>query len=332
MIRVPNIRPSIDVPAERPLPRMSPCASVPRSHPRNPVPSSWFHTTSTASSARRSRACCIPLPILGFAAFPANRRLPSANPANRTCFVDALTLPRDAFHTPRRTPLADSRTASPRPLPPRRSPRSHLRTSFASVARGALRSPFDQDVDLEALLRRRVRSACTAVAGDAAPCPSMGFVPLQGPSTRRSPRPAREPRRCHPEGRFTTGPAPFRSQHPRPKPRSLGPPTPRRPIPKDQTPGCQGTRCRLRDPRRKPATGHPHRPERRRERVVGASLDPFSLTASCDAAAKPPKWRTRASYVGASEPEGEEVGPDTVGNPSGSSPRNGVCTSNPPGA
>jgi hypothetical protein len=33
------------------------------------VPPSWFRTTSTAFSVRRLQACCILLPILGFAAF-----------------------------------------------------------------------------------------------------------------------------------------------------------------------------------------------------------------------------------------------------------------------
>jgi hypothetical protein len=46
--------------------------SVPRRQPRNRVPSSWFCTTSTVSAAPCSRACCIPLPILGFATFPAS--------------------------------------------------------------------------------------------------------------------------------------------------------------------------------------------------------------------------------------------------------------------
>jgi len=38
---------------------------------RSHVPSSWFRTTSTACSARGSRACCIPLPTMGFVSFPA---------------------------------------------------------------------------------------------------------------------------------------------------------------------------------------------------------------------------------------------------------------------
>jgi hypothetical protein len=36
---------------------------------RHPVPSSWFLTTSTVSSARRLRACCIPLTAMRFTAF-----------------------------------------------------------------------------------------------------------------------------------------------------------------------------------------------------------------------------------------------------------------------
>jgi len=40
-----------------------PCPpSVDRSHPIDPVPPSWFRTTSTASSAAGSRACCVPVP------------------------------------------------------------------------------------------------------------------------------------------------------------------------------------------------------------------------------------------------------------------------------
>jgi hypothetical protein len=37
--------------------------------PRLPVPSSWFRTTSTAYSTRGVRACCSPVPDLGFAGF-----------------------------------------------------------------------------------------------------------------------------------------------------------------------------------------------------------------------------------------------------------------------
>jgi hypothetical protein len=49
----------------------------------------------------------------GFAAFPAS----SGRPEGRS----AVAFPATRFHTPRRTPLADSRAASPRPLPSCRS-------------------------------------------------------------------------------------------------------------------------------------------------------------------------------------------------------------------
>jgi len=41
------------------------------------VPPSWFLTTSTVCSSSTPRACCIPLPILGFTAFPTVAKRPS---------------------------------------------------------------------------------------------------------------------------------------------------------------------------------------------------------------------------------------------------------------
>jgi hypothetical protein len=45
-------------------------ASASREPPSPHVPPSWFRTTSAVSSSGSSRACCVPLPILGFVAFP----------------------------------------------------------------------------------------------------------------------------------------------------------------------------------------------------------------------------------------------------------------------
>jgi hypothetical protein len=144
---------------ERPLPRASLRASVPRSHPRDPVPSSWFRTTSTGSSARRSRACCIPLPVMGFAAFrvadfPGPRRCSGQSPttAGRTDIVPAAPL------TPPEGILASSRTTSPWPLPPCRSKTTPLDPRRRTVASTPPRAPRDRPVDFEALLRRRVRT------------------------------------------------------------------------------------------------------------------------------------------------------------------------------
>jgi len=87
-------------------------ASVSRSHPRNRVPSSWFRTTSTVSAAPCSRACCIPLPILGFAAFPAG----AARPPTEVDCRSELRVSRDVNPTLRRNDSNDGRTASPQPL------------------------------------------------------------------------------------------------------------------------------------------------------------------------------------------------------------------------
>jgi len=114
------------------------------------VPSSWFCTTSTVCSARsptdshpsgrlrvplrvdlpslESRACCIPLPILGFAAF----RAPFAAMALTTGRRDP---PRSAIHTLRRSPPARRRTASPQPLPPCRSLHTGPLVANAPVSR-----------------------------------------------------------------------------------------------------------------------------------------------------------------------------------------------------
>jgi hypothetical protein len=109
--------PSTD-PAERPLPRAFPPASAPERPSLQLVPSSWFRTTSTVSSARRSRACCVPLPVMGFAAF---RTTPAPSPTigepigggRRSC------RPRSAFHTPRRNPRRQPHhvTVAVAPLP-----------------------------------------------------------------------------------------------------------------------------------------------------------------------------------------------------------------------
>jgi hypothetical protein len=168
--------------AERPLPRASLRASVPRSHPRDPVPSPWFRTTSTVSSARRSRACCIPLPVMGFAAFqvagfPVPRRCSGQSPTagGRTDIV-----PASASHTPRRNP--------------RQQPH-HVTVAVAPVPFAMAPLSRDHPVDFEALLRRRVRaSPDRCQSGDA-----LSFHGLCSPprSFRGRPHPSggsREPR------------------------------------------------------------------------------------------------------------------------------------------
>jgi len=96
------------------------------------VPSMWFHTTSTAYSASESflldskvnhSAFASSGPIAsqyrtGFAVF-RHRRYPVKSLSEDLFFASQLgALPHSAVHTPRRSPLPDSRFASLRPLPP----------------------------------------------------------------------------------------------------------------------------------------------------------------------------------------------------------------------
>jgi hypothetical protein len=57
--------------------------------------------------------CCTPLPVLEFATFL--RQVDRANA--EASFRTGLSCPRNAVHTPRRIPLASSRSASLQPLP-----------------------------------------------------------------------------------------------------------------------------------------------------------------------------------------------------------------------
>jgi hypothetical protein len=88
------------------------------SRPSNLVPSSWFLPTSTVSSARRSRVCCTPQPDKGSSRFAyTGARHPEAVRRRARMRDTHSGAPRDAVHTLRSLPFADSRTASPRPLP-----------------------------------------------------------------------------------------------------------------------------------------------------------------------------------------------------------------------
>ena len=71
-----------------------------------------------------SRACCIPMPIVGFDAFLSPRPVAPAPGAASSLTPFLLVtrtgcFPASKFRTPRRVPLPRSRDASPRSLPPR---------------------------------------------------------------------------------------------------------------------------------------------------------------------------------------------------------------------
>lgn len=99
-------------PRERPLPHDVPTVlRSTRDHLVDHVPSSWFCTTSTAFSARGSRACCIPLPILGFIAFHAPRPVSTGKPLAPGPHARS---PRCGSHPPEDVFSPIRRTTSPR--------------------------------------------------------------------------------------------------------------------------------------------------------------------------------------------------------------------------
>jgi len=155
-IASPGLRPSPlrRHPLERPLPvRVAAHLRLLACPARSPVPSSWFRTTSAAFSALGLRACCIPLPTLGFAAFPVTPPVCRSSRGGRS-------VPRDAVHTPRRIPLAVSRAASPRSLPPCRSTRPPGRRT--SIVRASWRTHPDALPGRCRLVRRRAGGQCSS--------------------------------------------------------------------------------------------------------------------------------------------------------------------------
>jgi len=91
------------------------------------VPTPWFRTTSPAFSAIDSRACCIPLPILGFFAFQLGHRvwIEHRSPLLEVILAGRrrAAFPRSRC-SPRRISPFRSRSVSPRSLPSWRSPLS----------------------------------------------------------------------------------------------------------------------------------------------------------------------------------------------------------------
>jgi hypothetical protein len=143
------------------LPRLRDAATS-----RTLVPPTWFLTTSTGSSSSTSRACCIPLPILGFTAFPPRPKtglpaMPSCPP--KPCSPPAATSPR----APREVALAwvveplGSRHR-PRSFEPVRSPRALALLAFLPPAASTVaRRACPESRASRALLRRRVRTPAT---------------------------------------------------------------------------------------------------------------------------------------------------------------------------
>jgi hypothetical protein len=188
--------PSIDV-----LPgvhsRRCDLAAVPTSdpgcRPGHRVPSSRFLTASTAFSAltfapkRSGRGVA---GLLHPAADPGVRRVSLRPPRLTVAGVPERRLSRDAFHTPRRIPLACSRTVSPRPLPPCRSSGRFVALVGNPLPGVPLCARPRSDADFEALLRLRVRSVVAPLPVRHALSFRWALFPFKVPSTWKSTLPS----------------------------------------------------------------------------------------------------------------------------------------------
>lgn len=124
--------------------RSSRCTLADSFRPRGFAPPRRFTPRS------KFRACCIPVPEGVRRVSTPCCRVPPNLPKKTGSHSDITAFSRCALHTPRRSPPASSRTASLRPLPPRRCACALHMNKFM------LPSPT---LDLEALLHCRVRSA-----------------------------------------------------------------------------------------------------------------------------------------------------------------------------
>jgi hypothetical protein len=138
-----------------------------------------------------SRACCIPLPILGSIAFPLGAPRPEDRDHSRFPAMQVRT-PR---RTPRRQPERVTAPVAPLPFParpPLRFPWSRCR--FQAVRRGRVGS-----VGFEALLRRRVWCRPPPLPVGGRPAPSWASFPfkvlLHGQRSRLPPWPLPTPAR-----------------------------------------------------------------------------------------------------------------------------------------
>lgn len=146
--RPPLLRVSVKSPL-RSAPR-----GVPTSATRQPdaslVPPTWSRTTSTACSSSRLRACCIPLPDMGFTAFRGSRRPKTRRSSGGRCSLPAARSPYEV--SPRRLPYCVTAALALLWLPHafgrcsrgRTHSTSHLKAGSRSVSRTPVaRGPFD---------------------------------------------------------------------------------------------------------------------------------------------------------------------------------------------
>jgi hypothetical protein len=162
----------------RPLPRDVPAAPRPPGFPpESPVPSMWFLTTSTVSSAWKLAGLLHPATDHEVRRVSCSCRPDTAGEGGPVRSRD----PRGAHRTPRRMFPVDSRSASPRSLPSCRWRAACGATVTPARCRVDARVVADGCVGFRALLRRRVRDLRRTVADADAIRSFLGFVSLQGP-------------------------------------------------------------------------------------------------------------------------------------------------------
>jgi hypothetical protein len=166
-------RPSADTDAARPLPVGQPRmrSAALRSEDATLRTRSALAVPPGFDGLRRFdilRVCCTPQPAMGFATFPA---------LNRSCSRASIHDSRLPLwrHTLRSFSLDCSRTASPRPLPSRRSISAW--TPLAAW-RHATRVCQTSTAGLRALLHSRIRCGRLGVATESPPDAPLGFNPL----------------------------------------------------------------------------------------------------------------------------------------------------------
>ena len=168
-------------PAGRPLPQALPPASV----TENPSPQSrsTLVVLHHLDGFLRPEVAGLLHPAASHEVRRVSCRRPSERGTARSAVLFGLAghFPRRASHpsknSPRLQPFHIAVAVAPLPFPP-----SSSASSPGPVAGSRSRSSAGRSVDFEAFLRCRVRNALTTVADREAPCPSVGFVPLQGPS------------------------------------------------------------------------------------------------------------------------------------------------------
>jgi hypothetical protein len=167
--------PSSDVPDSVHSRSMLPSSFGSAVPPAPRVPSSRFLTASTACSASQGPSVLQPGAGQGSLRFPT--RPPHETPRSEDPETARwrLAVPRSASHTPRRIPLAGSRTTSLRPLP---SCRCH------AAAPQCRNTSIQDQFDFRALLHRRVRSVSSPLPATPRPILPWASFPYKVPFPR----------------------------------------------------------------------------------------------------------------------------------------------------